>query len=951
MKTASPIAPEVVSQTVANLRFKRQKAHSLGLSLVALALASLFSTQLVHAQSNAKPVAVNAPAVTASNAKSMKPGPVVEGVSEFKLANGLQVLLVPDDSKPSVTVNLTYLVGSRHENYGETGMAHLLEHMLFKGTPKFPMVWAEFSKRGMRANGTTWTDRTNYFASFASSPESIDWYMRWLADSMTNSNIAKTDLDSEMTVVRNEMESGENNSFRVVIEAMMGTAYQWHNYGKSTIGARADVENVDIGRLKVFYKTYYQPDNAVLIVSGKFDNAQVTKLVANYFATIAKPNRLLPRLPTIDPVQDGERSVTVRRPAGAPLVLAGFHMPANSHPDMAAVDVLEEILGDAPSGRLHKALVDSKLAASAFGFGFKFKEPGFSFFGAQLPPTADIAAVRTALVAALDGVKTNPITADELDRARTKKLKNWELAFTDPEQVGVELSEAIASGDWRLFFLRRDQIKAVKLEDVQRVANERLLTDNRTIGLFIPTEKPVRAPTPALHDITASLKDYKGGVAVAAGEAFVTTPANIDARTERVQIAPGVKLALLPKKTRGAVVTAQLRMGLGSLESLKGQAVIGSAAMNLLDRGTSTLKRAQISDEFNKLKAEVSIGGSADSLGLSITTTRESLPRALALAMDVIRNANFPDDQVQEYKTQAITGLKEAEKEPNSIARNALARHLSPYAKDDVRYSGTFAEQMAGIEALNATELRAFHKRFIGAADVTVSVVGDFDAAALKTQLAPVFANWKSDESVTRIPYPAVAPKAGELKFQTPDKQNAYFGMRSPIVVEESSAEHAALVVADQIFSASQNSRLWTRVREKDGISYGVGSTLNVSPWELSGLWSVGAIYAPQNLGKIRAAINEEMIRALKDGFTPAEVKDAIAAIVRDRELNRAQDGSVAASWQSRLRRNKSFADSAQYEALIKTVSVDTVNAAFRKHIKPDNMVYAFAGDFAKAGQ
>ncbi len=933
--------------TSAYFSHSKPAAFAVSLSLLAIAVTGALQPNSVQAQVVAKAAK---PTLGKSNA-AITAGPVVEGISEFKLSNGMQVLLVPDDSKASVTINLTYLVGSRHENYGETGMAHLLEHMLFKGTPKFPAVWAEFTKRGMRANGTTWTDRTNYFASFSSSPESIDWYMRWLADSMTNSTILKSELDSEMTVVRNEMESGENNNFGVILRGMLGTAYQWHNYGKSTIGARADVENVDIGRLKAFYKNYYQPDNAILIVSGKFDNKQITKLVADYFAKIPKPNRVLPKMVTIDPVQDGERSVTVRRPAGAPLVLAGFHMPPNSHPDMAAIDLLEEVMGDAPSGRLHKALVDTKLAASSFSFGFKFREPGYSFFGAQLPPGADINSVRTALVATLDGVKTAPITKDELERARTKKLKNWDLAFTDPEQVGVELSEAIASGDWRLFFLRRDQYKTVKLEDVQRVANQRLLTDNRTIGLFIPTEKPERAPAPEFHDITASIKDYKGGVAVAAGEAFLATPANIDARTERIQLAPGIKLALLPKKTRGSVVTAQVRFGMGTLDSLKGQATVGASAMNLLDRGTSTLKRAQIADQFDQLKAEVGIGGSADSLGISITTTREGLPKALALAMDVVRNANFPDDQVQEYKTQAITGIKEAEKDPASIARNALNRYLNPYPKDDLRYTGSFAEQLANIEALNAADLRAFHKRFLGAADVTVSIVGDFDAAAMRAQLAPVFSNWKSSEPVARIPNPAIAPKAGELKFQTPDKQNAYFGMRSPVVLENGSAEHAALVVADQIFSASQNSRLWTRVREKDGLSYGVGSSLYVNQWEQSGLWSVGAIYAPQNLTKIRAAINDELLRALKDGFTAVELKDAIAAILRDRELDRAQDAAVASSWQSRLRRDKTFAESAQFEALLKAVTVESANSAFRKHVKPESLLYAVAGDFAKVGQ
>jgi zinc protease len=242
----------------------------------------------------------------------------VEGISEYELDNGLRILLAPDASKPTTTVNMTYLVGARQENYGQTGMAHLLEHMLFRGTPSIRNALAEFSRRGLAANGSTTNDRTNYYASFAANPETLDWYLGWQADAMVNSLIAKEDLDAEMTVVRNEMERGENNPFQVLLQKMQATAYQWHNYGHSTIGARSDVENVDIGQLRAFYKQHYQPDNAVLIVTGRFDPSATLTTITNAFGKIPRPQRTLPPEYTVEPVQDGERLVELRRHGHVP---------------------------------------------------------------------------------------------------------------------------------------------------------------------------------------------------------------------------------------------------------------------------------------------------------------------------------------------------------------------------------------------------------------------------------------------------------------------------------------------------------------------------------------------------------------------------------------------------------------------------------------------------------
>ncbi|MGP1615692.1 MAG: M16 family metallopeptidase, partial [Pollutimonas bauzanensis] len=311
-------------------------------------------------------------------------GASVEGVTEYSLQNGLRVLLAPDDSKPTTTVNMTYLVGARHENYGQTGMAHLLEHMLFRGTPTMHNALAEFSKRGLQANGSTTSDRTNYYASFAANPETLAWYLRWQADAMVNSLIAKEDLDSEMTVVRNEMERGENSPFQMLMQQMQAAAFQWHNYGHSTIGARSDVENVDIGQLQAFYRKYYQPDNAVLIVSGGFDPAATLQTIAQSFDKIARPARKLPPEYTVEPVQDGERQVILRRQGGSPLIAAMFHAPSAASPDFTALDLGVGILADTPSGRLYHALVGNNLSAEIFGFTAGMNQPGYAFFGGQL---------------------------------------------------------------------------------------------------------------------------------------------------------------------------------------------------------------------------------------------------------------------------------------------------------------------------------------------------------------------------------------------------------------------------------------------------------------------------------------------------------------------------------------------------------------------------------------
>ena len=423
-------------------------------------LATLLAASTLPAQAAPKKVQATPPAPAAAKARSPQKVASVEGITEYRLSNGLRVLLFPDPTKPTVTVNITYLVGSRHEGYGETGMAHLLEHMLFKGSPKHPNVNQELTAHGASSNASTWFDRTNYFETLQATDENLRWALELEADRMVNAWVAKKDLDTEMTVVRNEFEMGENDPGSILQERVLSTAFLWHNYGHSTIGARSDLENVPIDRLQAFYRTYYRPDNAVLLIAGRFDEAKTLALVDRLFSRIPVAPAPRPRLYTLDPTQDGEREVSLERIGDVQAIAAAYHVPSGAEPDAGAVDILTEILTATPSGRLYKALVETKKASSVGGYFMALHDPGFVMFDAEVRTDQPISDARTALVATLDAAAgATPVTPEEVDRARATLLKNIELTLNNANRVGLLLSEYIGQGDWRLFFLHRDRIR------------------------------------------------------------------------------------------------------------------------------------------------------------------------------------------------------------------------------------------------------------------------------------------------------------------------------------------------------------------------------------------------------------------------------------------------------------------------------------------------------------
>ncbi len=886
----------------------------------------------------------------------LQPVTSVEGITEFDLDNGLRVLLFPDRSKPQVTVNITYFVGSRNEGYGETGMAHLLEHLMFKGTPTHTDIMQEETEKGARPNGTTWYDRTNYFEMFPASDENLAWALDLEADRMVNSFIARKDLDSEMTVVRNEMEAGENNPFGILMERTLSTAYLWHNYGKSTIGARSDVENVPIERLQAFYRKYYQPDNAMLVVAGNFDPDKALTLIREKFGTIPRPERtganIIYPTYTVEPTQDGERMVTLRRVGDVQYVMTMYHVPPGSHPDYAAISILSYVLGDTPSGRLYRALVESKLATRTGSIAFQLREAGPLIFYAEVPKDRDLDAAWKSVNETVLGVLQRPVTGKEVERARTALLKQIDLAFNNSASIALQLSEWAGMGDWRLFFIHRDRLRKVSADDVNRVAQAYLKPSNRTVGLFHPTEKPDRAEIPAVPDITALVEGYHGGAAVAQGEEFDPSPDNIESRTVRFVLPNGMKVALLPKRTRGATVVARLRLQFGDERSLTGRATAGDLAGSMLMRGTSKHTRQEIQDELDRLKAQGGISADATLGTGQFQTVRASLPELLRLMAEIVREPSFPTDEFAVLKNERLTSLEAQRSDPFARAQIALSRHNDPWPKGHPRYTPTVEEAIEAIQSATLEDAQAFYRDFYGPQAGNLVVVGDFDPTEIRRVIEESFGDWKSPHPYTRIATPFRDVPAGAIVIETPDKANAIFLAQQNLALRDTDPDYPALTLAGYMIGGGVlNSRLARRIRVKDGLSYGVGGGISGHPTDPAGQFTTFAIYAPENADRLEADFREEIQKVLDDGFTEDEVATAKQGWLESRRLSRAQDPSLAGQISSELYFDRTLMFDKKLEERVRALTVAEINDAVRRWIDPSKITIVKAGDFAGAGK
>ncbi len=866
----------------------------------------------------------------------------IEGVTEYRLANGLRILTIPDAGASTVGVHITYFVGSRHEGYGEKGMAHLLEHMLFKGTPRLGDIKAELTKRGARYNGTTSNDRTTYFETFAPGADNLDWALAMEADRMIHSHVRQSDLDSEMSVVRNEFEMGENSPHGVLSQRMTRLVFAAHNYGFPTIGLRSDIEMVPIERLQAFYRTWYQPDNALVTIGGKFDEAQALALVARHFGPIPRPTRVLPTLYTQEPSQDGERSVTLRRAGDVQIVSAMYRIPAASDPAYPAVDVMAQVFGTAPTGRLHRALVQKGLASSGWGYERMLRDPGYASFGAVVPRDGALEPARDALLAVLESAAREPVTDAEVERSRTALLNDIEKIQLDSASMWRYLPEFAAMGDWRLFYLYRDRMRKVTTADVQRAVDTYLKPANRVLGMFVPATRPERVAIPAAPDLRAELDAYRGSEIVDAGEAFDPTPQNIETRVIRRTLSNGIKVALLPRKTRGSTVIAQLSLYWGDETSKMDRGTACGLASSMLMRGSRRHTRAELRDAFDKLKAVVSAGTE----GASIEVRRAQLDDTLRLVAEVLMQPAFPAAEFEELRRAALTGAEAQRGEPSAIADERLSRHLHPYPPGHWLHPRSTDERLKQLKAVQLDEAKRCYDELVGGTGAQFVAVGDFDPDALSKLLEELFGTWKNPAPYTRIPSRHFERPPLEETVPTPDKATAVLRAGLNLPLRDDHADFPALILGNYLLGGNSGARLQVRVREKDGLSYSTYSYLSAGQLDAAGSFGLSAIYAPQNRARVENAIREELARALEQGFSAAEVDAAIKSYLEARKLARSRDSGIAGRLANYLYLGRTFAWDIDFEKRLAALTPAQIRDALRRYIDPKKLSVLKAGDF-----
>ena len=876
----------------------------------------------------------------------------VEGITEYMLDNGLKVLLFPDNSSQTVTVNITYKVGSRHEGYGEKGMAHLLEHMVFKGTPNHKDIPEELTSHGARPNGTTWYDRTNYFETFNATEENIDWALDLEADRMVNSYIAKEDLESEFSVVRNEFESGENSPTRVLMQKVISAAYLWHNYGKSTIGNRSDIERVPIENLKEFYKKYYRPDNAVLMVTGKFKEADILDKIVDKFGKLENPNTPLRDIPTIEPEQDGEKRVALSRVGDLQIVSALYHTPAGSHEDYAAITIAEDVLTDQPSGRLYKALIDAKKSSSLWSFTPFTKEPSFMYINVDVPSDKSIEDAESALLSILDQFSQNPVTEEELKRAKANILKQIDQVNRNSSFLGTYMSEFIGAGDWRLAFIHRDRIENMTLDKVNDVVKKYFINTNRTVGQFLPSKNPIRIGIPHTEGVDELVKKYKGKEGYGAGEAFDVSYDNIGERLDSGTLEKSnIEYGFINKNNRGKTVSISFAFRNGNVDQLMNKGMTAQFTASLLNKGTTEMSRQDIEDKLSELKSSINFRGSNGRTYVNVSSTEGNLMETLVLMADILKKPAFDEAELDKLKTQRLAGIEQNKSEPTFIAFNELRQVNQNYKKGHPLYAMSLEEQIEAIKAVNTNDIKAYYTEFYGISNnSTLVAIGNFNGDELKGFFESEFSEFKSDLSFTPISNKYTQSNAVNKNIKTPDKKNAFTTGSLSFECSQYDEDFAALQIASSVFGGGfLNSRIAGRLRQQDGVSYGAGGSVNVdgNKNDKNSSINIYAIYAPENAEKVQLGFKEEIARFIKDGITEEELKNAVKGWIQSQSVSRAKDNELSSLVNNNLYYDRDITFQKQLEENVSKLTLEDVNNAIRKYFKKyEEWSVVNAGDY-----
>jgi zinc protease len=898
------------------------------------------------------------------------------GVAQYRLkSNGMTILLAPDRSSPVFSFMVVYHVGSRNEAPGNTGSAHLLEHMIFNkstenfgkahGHPTFQDVLYEAGADYASSNMTTGYDRMNGFSTLPS--DKLELAMRIEAERMQRALILDSERQSEMSVVRNEFEIGENNPTEALQKALVATAIQAHPYHWNPIGYRSDIEGVTTEKLREHYQAFFHPDNSEAILAGDFDTDAALALFDREFGAFAKATRPIPQVITVEPPQEGERRVVVRRPGTTALVALAYPRPGASHPDFYALDVLASVLGDGVNGRLYQALVERGLATSVNADNPTLRDPYPLLVGATCAPGKGNAEVEAALKEALAAVADKGITEVELRRAQQQIEVLVARSRDGPYSVASALGEAVASADWKWFLTYVDRIKAVSADDVRRVAATYLVPDHATVGWFVPAANERTASAPSSTNADAR----PAPVTTAATPAPIRTVAN-GAATTKAGATRVAQRAPLPTATTRAVPfeTRTVRKVLGNglivdvvenhtvpTVAVRGLVRAGSAyatgplsalpglTERMLARGTTTRSKEEIGALLAGVGADRRYVTTPTQVGIDADGMARDLPLVLGVLADELRHPAFAAAELAKAKAELENDVLRADDDTSARAQERLAE-LAFAPGHPYRLPGR-AAKLQSLGALGVTELRDFHRaRYVGKGTI-LAIVGDIDAATAIAEVTALFGDMPAGEAASfeGVARTTAAARATREAVTMRGKANMTIVIGGASGLRRLDPDYEAALVSNAVFGQSAlASRVGRRVRDSEGLSYSVYSRYAQTD-VLDGLWRVNVEVAPQNVAKALRSTLDEMAKYAREGASDAEVAVQKNFFAGNYQVNLGSNAGVAAA----LANAEKFGLGPRYlddfPVRIRAVTTAEVNAAMRKHFAPEKLHVVVAGD------
>ena len=865
------------------------------------------------------------------------------GIKEYHMvSNGLKVLLKEDHSAPVATFMVTYEVGSRNEAIGYTGSTHLLEHLMFKGSNKFNTdkgnsVFQLLQSLGARMNATTWLDRTNYYETLPSSE--LETAIEIEADRMRNAYIKEADRESEMTVVRNEFERGQNNPSGVLDEHIWATAYHAHPYHHSTIGWKADIENVSIERLKAFYDTFYWPNNATATVVGDFETGEALAMIKKYFGRIRKSTKEIPQVYTTEPAQEGQRTVTLKRAGQQGIVGLAHKSPSATHEDAASFIVLSSILSSGKNSRFYKNITDKGLTTSIFIWDSLFKDPGLFAVYANLAPGVEHKAVEDALVAEYESIKKGGVTDEEVSKAKAQLVASMKFRQDGSMAVAGSLNEAIASGDWTLYTRYEDLINSVTAESIKEIVNKYFLEDLSTVGYFIPEisgSQAERKPATSAKELVEMKKQYfskedQGGLA---GQVVDSEPVE------------GIRLLTL-KRGSGVVTINGSFMG-GDIYADDNNSRVPDLVVSMLDQGTTKQTKFEISNQLEKAGARLNISNGKSNVGFSAKFLSNDLEMVFGLLSEQLQSPAFNKEDLEKIKKRMVTNYKKRKESTRGRAVNNMLTSLYPGGHQNAPQDND-----KSIEDINKTtteDLKAFHKQNYGKGGMVIVAVGDVDHEQLSNTIKKEFGAWKNSPLSKKLETKK-GKKLGKKAYVTmEDKTSTDFVVGIPLGINKFHEDYMPLIVASHILGGNFSARLMQTVRVKEGLTYGINSAITGFDNNNDGYWMVGGTFAPELLAKGEKATLREIKKWAEEGVTQAEVDITKSTLMGSYQVGFDTTYGLSSGILSAVNvwGDLSYVDS--YPGKVGGVTLDQVNKAIKKYISFNDIYQVAAGSIDKEG-